>query len=57
MMVPARATASCCPADPIVVDVPIRLTVRRSDTTNFEGEASTATVKRSLAELAEYLDS
>ena len=43
----------CDPAE--IVDVPIRLTVRRSDTTIFEGEASTATMKRSLAELAEYL--
>ena len=36
-------------------DIPIRLEIRRSDTSIFEGEASTGMMKRTLPELVDYL--
>ena len=38
-----------------IKDIPIRLEVQRADAKIFEGEASTATMKRNLPELVEYL--
>jgi len=53
---------SCALGDAIVIceaheisNVPIRLKIERGDTIVFEGEATTATMKRTLTELAEYL--
>jgi 2-dehydro-3-deoxy-D-arabinonate dehydratase len=43
-----------CPASAIA-DVPIHLTIRRAGATLFEGEANTSMMKRSFAELVEYL--
>jgi 2-dehydro-3-deoxy-D-arabinonate dehydratase len=43
-----------CNADEIK-DVPIRLEVQRSTETIFSGETTTATMKRTLSELVEYL--
>jgi len=43
-----------CPASEIR-DVPIQLTVRRAGETLFDGEANTSTMKRSFAELVEFL--
>ena len=38
-----------------ISDTPIRLKIERGSATVFEGEATTATMKRTLTELAEYL--
>ena len=38
-----------------ISDVPIRLKIERGGATAFEGGISTATMKRTLPELAEYL--
>ena len=38
-----------------IQDIPIRLEIQHAEKTMFEGETSTSTMKRSLAELAEYL--
>jgi 2-dehydro-3-deoxy-D-arabinonate dehydratase len=43
-----------CPANEIA-DVPIHLTIRRAGATLFEGEANTSMMKRSFAELVEFL--
>jgi 2-dehydro-3-deoxy-D-arabinonate dehydratase len=38
-----------------IKDVPIRLEIKRANETIFEGETTTATMKRTLSELVEYL--
>jgi len=38
-----------------IKDIPIRLEIRRADETIFAGETTTGTMKRTLAELVEYL--
>ncbi len=38
-----------------IVDIPIRLEIRRGDETIFAGETTTATMKRELSELVKYL--
>lgn len=43
-----------CPASEIA-NIPIELTIKRDDATLFEGEANTSMMKRSFAELVEFL--
>ena len=44
-----------CEPEAIIIDIPIRLQVRRANTTIFDGHTSTATMKRTLRELVEFL--
>jgi 2-dehydro-3-deoxy-D-arabinonate dehydratase len=39
----------------VIKDLPIRLEIKRANETIFEGETTTATMKRTLSELVEYL--
>ena len=48
-----RGILLCEPEE--IIDVPIRLKIRRADETVFAGETTTETMKRTLAELVEYL--